>query len=114
MDCVIEKVIFKFVSNLARGTDSPWRPGLEIEAVGRFKQSAKQFEGKAKSEKPEVMVAGCHFLPLPSHKLRIHKFSSHICYGIYRDLEEVSAHVATSHDMARPGRHKTANSFLAL
>jgi hypothetical protein len=38
--------------------------GLGIEAVRRFKQSAKQFEGKARSEKPqddserpEVMVS---------------------------------------------------------
>lgn len=54
MDFVINKVIFKFVSNLGRGTDSPWRPGLEIEVVGSFKQRAKQFEGKARSEEPEV------------------------------------------------------------
>jgi hypothetical protein len=48
---------------------------LGIEVVCRFKQSAKQFEGKARSEKPEevgkfqasngkseVMVRGCHVL----------------------------------------------------
>ena len=42
-DSVIDKVIFEFVSSLARG-------GLEIGAVRRVKQSAKQFEGKARSE----------------------------------------------------------------
>jgi len=54
---VIDKVIFEFVSNLARRADSPWRPGLEIEAVRHFKQSAKQFEGIAGSAKPEVAVS---------------------------------------------------------
>jgi hypothetical protein len=37
-DSVIIKVIFD---------DSPWRPGLRIEAVRRFKQSTKQFEVKS-------------------------------------------------------------------
>jgi hypothetical protein len=46
MDCVIDKVTFEVVSSLARRVGSPWRPGLEIGAFRRVKQSAKQFEGK--------------------------------------------------------------------
>jgi hypothetical protein len=53
-DCVIDKVIFELASSLARRVGSPWRPGLEIEAFRRVKQSAKQLRGKVKSGKPEV------------------------------------------------------------
>jgi hypothetical protein len=52
--CVIDKVIFELVSSLARRVGSPWRPGLEIGAFRRVKQSAKQFKGKVRSGKPEV------------------------------------------------------------
>jgi hypothetical protein len=98
-DSFIDKVIFEFVS-------SPVRGGLEIGAVHHVKKSAKQFEGKARSKKPEVekpdvkkadnhgcwlplwLVGGCQetgifrYPPIPSHKLRIHTFSSHRHYYI--------------------------------
>jgi hypothetical protein len=69
----------EFVSNFARGADSPWRLRLKIEEVRRSRQSAKQFERKEKSEvKSRKFVATEAFLT--QEKIAI-LLTAHFCSG---------------------------------
>jgi hypothetical protein len=91
ISCLVSAANFSTTrpSSLARGAGSPWRPGLEIGAVCRVKQSAKQFKGKARSEKQDVKKAEKFDATLlagrrmsRSYKRHSHTFSSHRFYYI--------------------------------